>query len=63
MAHLDQHNILTHCQYGFHTKHPTELQLLCRVHNFTSSLNEEVQTDAGLLDVSKAFDKVVHHYI
>ena len=63
MAHLYRHNILTHCQYGFRTKHSTELQLLRTVHDFTSSLNEKVRTDAVLLDLSKAFDKVVHHYL
>ena len=63
MAHLDRHNILTHCQYGFRTKHSTKLQLLRTVHDFTSSLNEKFRTDAVLLDLSKAFDKVVHHYL
>ena len=63
MAHLYRHNILTHCQYGFRTKHSTELQLLRTVHDFTSSLNEKVRTDAVLLDLSNAFDKVVHHYL
>ena len=63
MAHLDRHNILSHCQYGFRTKHSTELQLLRTVHDFALSLNEKVQTDAVLLDLSKAFDKVVHRYL
>ena len=63
MIHLDRHNILSHCQYGFRTKYSTELQLLCIVHDFTSSLNEKVRTDAVLLDLSKAFDKVVHRYL
>ena len=42
MAHLDRHNILTHCQYSFRTKHSTELQLLLTVHDFILSLNEKV---------------------
>ena len=63
MSHLDRYDILSSCQYRFRTKHSTELQLLRTVHDFTSSLNEKVQTDAVLLDLSKAFDKVVHHYL
>ena len=41
----------------------TELQLLLTVHDFTSSLNEKVQTEAVLLGLSKAFNNVVHHYL
>ena len=46
MTHLDRYDILSSCQYGFRTKHSTELQLLRTVHDFTSSLNEKVRTDA-----------------
>ena len=51
--------------YGFCTQHSTELQLLCTVYDFTSNLNNKVQTDhdALLLDLSKAIDKVVHCYL
>ena len=63
MSHLDRYDILSSSQYGFRTKHSTELQLLRTVHDFTSSLNEKVQTDAVLLDLSKVFDKVVHCYL
>ena len=63
MTHLDRYDILSSCQYGFRTKHSTELQLLHTVHDFTSSLNEKVQIDTVLLDLSKAFDKVVHRYL
>ena len=63
MTHLDSCDILSRCQYRFCTKHSTELQLLRTVHDFTSSLNEKVQTDAVLLDLNKTFDKVVHRYL
>ena len=63
MAHLDRHNILFNCQYGFCTQHSTELQLLRTVYDFTSNLNNKVRTDAVLLDLSKAFGKVAHRYL
>ena len=37
--------------------------MILTVHDFASSLNEKVRTGAVLLDLSKAFDKVVHHYV
>ena len=46
--------------YGFRVKHSTELQLLHMVHNFTSSINKKIRTDAVLLET---FDKVSHHYL
>jgi len=53
MEYLDRHNILSNCQYGFHTQSSMELQLLHMMHDFTSSLNKKVQTDAVLLDLHK----------
>ena len=63
MTHLDRHNVLTECQFGFRAKHSTELQLLRTVHNFSLNLNDKVRTDVILLDLSKAFDKLLHHYL
>ena len=50
------------CQYGFHANHSTELQLLHTVHDLAivSNLNKKIQTDGILLDLTKAFDKVLH---
>ena len=62
VSHLDRHNILTECQFGFCAEHLNELQLLCTVRNFSLNLNDKVQIDVILLDLSKAFDKVLYHY-
>ena len=63
LEHLNSLNILSKCQYGFRAKHSTELQLLHTVHDLVSNLNQKTQTDAILLDLSKAFDKVLHRYL
>ena len=63
MKHLNSLNILSKCQYGFRAKHSTELQLLHTVHDFVSNLNTRIQTDAILLDLTKAFDKVLHRFL
>ena len=63
MKHLNSLNILSKCQYGFHAKHSTELQLLRIAHDFASNLKKRIQTDAVLLDLTKAFDKVPHHFL
>ena len=63
MEHLNSLNILSKCQYSFRAKHSTELQLLHTVHDLVSNLNQKTQTDAILLDLSKAFDKVLHRYL
>ena len=60
MDHLDKYNILTSIQHGFRQKRSCESQLITTLHDFNNSLNDRGQTDAILLDFSKAFDKVDH---
>ena len=61
--HLDLHHVLTDAQHGFRKRRSTETQLLLTTNDFMSGLEKNVQTDAILLDFSKAFDKVPHHLL
>ena len=60
MDFLDSNNILTPFQHGFRQGRSCESQLLTTLNDFTKTLNTSGQTDAVLLDFSKAFDKVDH---
>ena len=53
-------NFLTPLQHGFRQGRSCESQLLTTLRDFSNSLNNKGQTDAILLDFSKAFDKVDH---
>ena len=63
MSHLETNNILSNAQFGFHKHHSAELRLIQTFHDFALSLHNKSQTDAILLDFSKAFDKVLHRYL
>ena len=63
MNHLNLHDILSNAQHGFHSKRSCETQLLLTVHDFASGLNDGKQTDAIILDFTKAFDKVSHKHL
>ena len=52
--------MLNSFQHGFRQKCSWETQLITTVRDFSNSLNNKGQTDAVLLDFSKAFDKVDH---
>ena len=60
MDFLDSNKILSSFQHGFRQGRSCESQLLSTLRNFTQCLNSSGQTDAILLDFSKAFDKVDH---
>ena len=60
MNHLETHQILCPNQFGFRTKHSCESQLLLTIHDFSHYMNNRTQVDIGILDFSKAFDKVAH---
>ena len=59
MNHLESHNILTSTQFGWQ-RHSCESQLLLTTDDFARYLDSNVQVDMGILDFSKAFDKVPH---
>ena len=60
ITHLENHTILTDYQHGFRKRRSTETQLILTIQDLASNLNSGEQTDAILLDFSKAFDKVPH---
>ena len=60
MDFLDSHKILTPNQHGFRQGRSCETQLITTLNDFSKTLNNSGQTDAVLLDFSKAFDKVDH---
>ena len=61
MKYFDAHNVLTPQQHGFRQAHSCETQLIQTVHDFTTSLNNNTQTDVVIMDFSKAFDVVPHN--
>ena len=60
MKHLDNNNLITPLQHGFRKGRNCETQLITTARDFAQTLNNKGQTDAVLLDFSKAFDKVDH---
>ena len=60
LNHLENHGILTSTQFGFRQQHSCESQLLLTTDDFARYLDNNIQVDVGILDFSKAFDKVPH---
>jgi len=60
MHHLESNDISYTNQFGFRNKHSSESQLLITIDDFAKALNSKKQVDIGILDFSKAFDKVPH---
>ena len=52
--------IMNHLETGFRTKSSCESWLLLTIHDFSYYMNNITQVDNGILDFSKAFDKVAH---
>ena len=59
-GHLDRHGILSKFQHGFRGGFSCETQLMTTLHDLFSSRDQGKQIDIGILDFSKAFDKVPH---
>ena len=60
MDHLDKLNILTDNQHSFRHNRSCESQLILTTNDFAKSLDKGRQTDAIIMDFSKAFDVVAH---
>jgi len=53
MKHLETHNILAPCQFGFRSGHSIESQLLTVTDDLARALNNKLQVDVGILHLSK----------
>ena len=60
MAHLESNNILNDTQFEFRSKHSCESQLLLTTTDLAKAIDSKLQAYVGILDFSKAFDKVSH---
>ena len=60
MSHFDKYSILDDAQHGFRKNRSCVSQLITTLNDFAFTLKQKEQTDAILLDFSKAFDKVDH---
>ena len=63
MRHLDINDVLHDAQHGFRKRRSCETRLLLSADDFLKTLDKNVQTDAILLDFSKAFDRVAHKHL
>ena len=63
MRHLDNNDVLHDAQQGFRKRRSCETQLLLSADDFLKTIDKNVQTDAILLDFSKAFDRVAHKHL
>ena len=59
--HFDKHQVLTHRQHGFRSKHSCESQLILTIHDLAKSLDCRTPLDMIIMDFSKAFDTVPHN--
>lgn len=60
MEHLDRFSVLNDCQQGFRKFRFCESQLVTTTKDFIDNFDNNIQPDAILLDLSKAFDRVHH---
>ena len=63
MRHLDINDVLHDAQHGFRKRRSCETQLILSADDFLKTLDKNVQTDAILLDFSKAFDREAHKHL
>ena len=60
MTHLETNDILLQSQFDFRAGHSCKSQLLIVTDDFAKALNNKQEIDIGILDLSKAFDRVLH---
>ena len=60
LTHLDKNNLLCDEQHGFRHKHSGDRRLFLFVDDLVNSMSKGKQTDAVVMDFSKAFDVVPH---
>ncbi len=59
-VHLDDHNILSHLEHGFRSRHSCESQLIIALHNLLRYYDNKSDVYIAVLDVSKAFNTIPH---
>jgi len=60
LEHLEKHDLLNDCQFGFRKHRNTILQLLTVLEDWTRYLDDDCQVDTVYFDFQKAFDSVPH---
>jgi len=60
MKHLKKNNILYDLQHGFQSKGSCETQLISFIQDLAKDNTNNIQTDVIVMDVHKAFNKVLH---
>jgi hypothetical protein len=60
MSFAEDNGIITEAQHGFRRQHSSESQLLGLVDELSDDLEKGKQSDALIMDFSKAFDRVCH---
>ena len=63
MDHLDYRDLLSNVQHGVRRECSCETQLASVIQDLVSSVGSRCQTDAIILDFSKAFDMVTHKFL
>ena len=60
MHYIESQGIICETHFGFRQKHSCETQLLLTIDDFARALDNNNQVDVGILDMSKASNKVPH---
>lgn len=58
--HLENRNALTDFQHGFRKRRNCETQLIVTLQDLVDAVNNGNQVDSFVVDLSKAFDRVLH---
>ena len=62
-AHLEDYNLLSPWQFGFHAGHSTTTALLQVTNDWYSALDQGLVVGVIFLDISKVFDTVNHQLL
>jgi hypothetical protein len=60
---IENHNLLSECQYGFRPKRSTSLAILDLVEELTNALDDNKFTIGVFIDLRKAFDTIDHELL